>query len=459
MTHPLLAITSEAGGDALRASKSSLSHIRAVKQLSQVLDCPANWENVVEAIKARIVKSPKPWEDLRNASFSEDWIKRCLHGIETILIDDGLDGEDEVFDYTWHDQFTGSKCKRILRIEKVAEKIIDDVCVRLMSGEISVDKSDIEQTAFRMIVQKFDEAIRQALWDDEIVGFKSVICYRTGLNIGPNPLEDDVQKELMAHLNDSDSPNNWCAFQRLDSLLLNSWIVHRTATLIHETEGQHMKPFQFHTGLGDNDITLSLSSPSHLQAFIRQYPKVPIVLLHASYPFTKEAGYLASVYENVYADIGEVFPQISKEGQEKVLREILEVCPTEKILWSTDGHWFPETYLLAVIQVREALEVVSKPATWMINTRDILLNVIGTLGLCSTESVKRRTSGESNRKYTLQHLQHSLLIKFRTEILTNSASGPPRSHVSNIRFEPAQDLLKSTSYDEIPPAAVSGLHI
>jgi predicted TIM-barrel fold metal-dependent hydrolase len=84
------------------------------------------------------------------------------------------------------------------------------------------------------------------------------------------------------------------------------------------------------------------------------------VLLHASYPWTKEAGYLASVYENVYADIGEVFPFLSKEGQEKVVREILELCPTEKICWSTDGHWFPETYLLAIIQVREALEVVRR---------------------------------------------------------------------------------------------------
>jgi predicted TIM-barrel fold metal-dependent hydrolase len=116
---------------------------------------------------------------------------------------------------------------------------------------------------------------------------------------------------------------------------------------------------QGHTGLGDNDITLTKSSPSHLQAFIRKYSSLPIVLLHASYPWTKEAGYLASVYENVYADIGEVFPFISKEGQENVVREILELAPTQKILWSTDGHWFPETYLLAIIQVREALEVVS----------------------------------------------------------------------------------------------------
>lgn len=139
---------------------------------------------------------------------------------------------------------------------------------------------------------------------------------------------------------------------------MNPFLVHRTAELIGGSS-DFKKSLQFHTGLGDNDITLTRSSPSHLQGFIKRYPTVPIVLLHASYPWTKEAGYLASVYYNVYADIGEVFPFVSKEGQENVVREILELCPSEKILWSTDGHWFAETYLLAIIQVREALNVVS----------------------------------------------------------------------------------------------------
>jgi glutamine synthetase len=95
-----------------------------------------------------------------------------------------------------------------------------------------------------------------------------------------------------------------------------------------------------------------------MQPFIEEHPKLPIVLLHASYPFTREAGYLASVYENVYLDVGEVFPMVSREGQERVIAHALELCPSVKLLWSTDGHWFPETYLLAVIQVREALERV-----------------------------------------------------------------------------------------------------
>jgi len=147
-------------------------------------------------------------------------------------------------------------------------------------------------------------------------------------------------------------------FERLQEVSLNDLVVHRTATLIRDCAARQKKPIQFHTGLGDNDITLSKASPSHLQGFIRAYPTVPIVLLHASYPFTREAGYLASVYENVYADIGEVFPALSQDGQERVLRQILELCPWSKVIWSSDGHWFPETYLLANMQMREVFATV-----------------------------------------------------------------------------------------------------
>lgn len=332
--YTLLAITTEAHGDAMKATTSSLSHIRAVNQLSHVLGCPATWEDVVTAIE---VEKAKP---------NDVWAKRCLEGIETILVDDGLDGKDEVFDYAWHDRLTRSKCKRIVRIEKVAEEIIDKHLKQSLPADAMLTT----------LISEFEEVIKEAVLDPEVVGFKSVICYRTGLNVSTGPftaaeLEPSFVEVLRQHNTEGKTH-----FKRIDGLLLNSYLVDKTASIIEAAP--RAKPFQFHTGLGDNDITLTRSSPSHLQGFIRKYPKVPIVLLHASYPWTKEAGYLASVYENVYADIGEVFPFLSKEGQENVVREILELCPSEKILWSTDGHWFPETYLLAIIQVREALELV-----------------------------------------------------------------------------------------------------
>lgn len=313
--HDLLAITTEAHGKAMKATPSSLSHIRAVNQLSEILGCEAKWDAVIKAT------------EIEKARLGHAWAKRCLGGIETILVDDGLDGKDEVFGYQWHDQLTRSKCKRIVRIEKVAEDIIDGLLKNRVAGA---------RDAFATFKHFFRKAIRDFINDPEVVGFKSVVCYRSGLDVS-TCADSEFMSEFVA-LFSGLKAQGVTNFKRIDREFINWSLVNLTAELIEESNG-HKKPLQFHTGLGDNDITLTRSSPSHLQNFIRKFPKVPIVLLHASYPWTQEAGYLATVYDNVYADIGEVFPMVSKEGQERVIREILELCPTEKILWSTDGHW------------------------------------------------------------------------------------------------------------------------
>lgn len=50
---------------------------------------------------------------------------------------------------------------------------------------------------------------------------------------------------------------------------------------------------------------------------------------------------------------------LSQDGQKSVVKQLLELAPTNKLLWSTDGHWFPETYALANTQMREVLSEVS----------------------------------------------------------------------------------------------------
>jgi hypothetical protein len=49
---------------------------------------------------------------------------------------------------------------------------------------------------------------------------------------------------------------------------------------------------------------------------------------------------------------------ISRDGQERVLQQALELTPWSKLLWSTDGHYYPETFWLANVQGREAMEKV-----------------------------------------------------------------------------------------------------
>ncbi|MCJ1398400.1 hypothetical protein MMC11_001598 [Xylographa trunciseda] len=341
--HDILSMTTEAAGPALAHTPSTLAHLRAVKDLASVLDCNPTWETVQKRL------------DEERSKPDDAWSRRCFEGIETVLIDDGLDG-NIVHPYEWHDRLTRSKCKRIVRIEKAAEEIIRRTAAALLQEGSGSPVAVLATELKSCVMKQFCTAVKDAVLDPRVVGFKSVICYRTGLAVGGR--ED---------FKDADQLNNvWAAllhqcrqreYTRLEDPILNPLFLHTAAELIQNTtiEGQHVKPLQFHTGLGDNDIALRLSSPSHLQPFIKEYPKLPIVLLHASYPFTREAGYLASVYENVYLDIGEVFPMISQEGQEKVVSQALELCPSEKLTWSTDGHWFPETYLLAVMQVREAL--------------------------------------------------------------------------------------------------------
>ena len=78
------------------------------------------------------------------------------------------------------------------------------------------------------------------------------------------------------------------------------------------------------------------------------------MLLHASYPYTQEAGYLTAVYKNVYLDIGEVFPQVSKRGQETLIRQALELVPTNKLMWSSE---LLPTFLNEVVMCNQHLFV------------------------------------------------------------------------------------------------------
>ncbi|KAI0555578.1 amidohydrolase-domain-containing protein [Xylaria curta] len=343
--HPLLSIATEAHGDALQHTFSSLAHIRAVRQLAETLDCEATWDAVASCIARK------------RASSSEAWIRQCLDGIETILIDDGLGIPDKAEQYSWHNLFTKSKCKRIVRIESVAEDIIARHCIVAKAGHKPSNPSRDYGWA-EDILANFRTEIERCLADPEVVGFKSIKCYRGGLDIASkNAISSQAEVCLENIVRDHVAGSrDFIAEKRLDHGPPNHLFVHETARLISESPSK--KPFQFHTGLGDNDIKLARSSPSFLQTFIKDYPTVPIVLLHAGYPWTRETGYLAAMYSNVYADIGEVFPAVSRHGQENVVKQILEICPWEKILWSTDGHFLPETYLLATKQVRSVLKKV-----------------------------------------------------------------------------------------------------
>lgn len=322
--YPFEQITSEAHGSALQNAPSTLPLLRAANQLADLYGCSPEWD-AVKSARGHYVQ--RDYEDL---------VRRCLDGTHTLLLDDLLSDED-VEPFAWHDRFASSKTKRIVRIETVAENVISS----LSPG------ASIEQ-----LQQGFSKLISQAIADPAVVGFKSIVCYRTGLNV-QKPEFKAVLDSLARTLEKTDS-------YRVEDKPLNDWLVLQTLDQLKAAKSASggSKPLQLHTGLGDADISLVLANPAYLQPVIAQYPEVDFVLLHSSYPYTREAGYLACVYPNVYLDLGEVFPMVSRDAQESIIRHSLDLVPSKRLLWSTDGHYFPETYWLGNKQFRQALEKV-----------------------------------------------------------------------------------------------------
>ncbi|KOM28178.1 hypothetical protein LR48_Vigan511s000100 [Vigna angularis] len=108
---------------------------------------------------------------------------------------------------------------------------------------------------------------------------------------------------------------------------------------------------------GDKDLDMRLSNPLHLRAVLedKRYSKSRIVLLHASYPFSREASY-------VYLDFGLAIPKLSVHGMISSMKELLELAPLNKVMFSTDGYAFPETFYLGAKKSREVVFSVLRDA-------------------------------------------------------------------------------------------------
>lgn len=182
---------------------------------------------------------------------------------------------------------------------------------------------------------------------------KSIAAYRSGLEINTNVARKDAEKGLTEVLRDGNPTR-----------IANKSFIDYIFTLSLEVSLSFDLPMQIHTGFGDKDLDLRLSNPLHLRMLLddERFSKCRVVLLHASYPFSKEASYLASVYPQVYLDFGLAVPKLSVHGMISSVNELLELAPIKKVMFSTDGYAFPETYYLGAKKARECLFSVLRDA-------------------------------------------------------------------------------------------------
>lgn len=351
----LMGISTESASPITFESLETLGHFRALRVLSHHIGCKQRWFNVHNILRSTHHDTTK----------LEAWTKTCLRSIECVLVDDTNYKSEHVEGYDKFNIHTrSSNNKRIVRIEALAEKVLATVCTRLEGPE----------EALGAVEKEFTEAIRASIHDPEVAALSSDICCRTGLVIpaGLEEVRGATEKErsyfcqvfARVHGVIRLSEDDLFGSTRLEEKALLDSFLHLAVNQLGQGGRPFRKPFQFHADSGENTtklnqgscLNLPVSSPSHLRPFIRNYRgPVRFVLLQSGYPFVRETASLAATCENVYIDVGTKFHVMDRDDQESILRRVLEVCPVTKVMWSSVGHWYPETWLLSVEMFREVL--------------------------------------------------------------------------------------------------------
>ena len=253
-------------------------------------------------------------------------------GLEAMLIDTGY-RSDEIHGPDQMADLAGAPAYEVVRLEAVAE---------------AVARTGVEASRYG---EAFAEALAEAAAPSSAVGFKTIAAYRGGFGFDPAvPSPEDVARAAEPFLREAGAG----AGPRLaDPVLIRHGIW--TAAEVGRDRGL---PIQFHVGWGDPDLVLHLTNPTLLTELIRGLAKgrVNVTFLHC-YPFHREAGYLASMYPNVYFDVGSAL-HYHGPSSATLLAEALEVAPFTKLLYSSDAFGLAEQYYLGSVLHRRALRQI-----------------------------------------------------------------------------------------------------
>ncbi len=239
-------------------------------------------------------------------------------GITTFLVETGYRA-DEILGPAAMAATAGARAAEVVRLESVAE-------------EVAAHGPDAARFA-----GAFAEALAKRA--QAAVGLKSVIAYRHGLDVDPDPPTPlQVQRAAGRWLH--------AGGPLTDPVLLRHLLWAGV---------EHGLPLQFHVGYGDPDLTLHRSDPSLLTPFIRAVAphRVPIMLLHC-YPYHRTAAYLAGAFPHVYLDVGLAVNYTGARSR-AVVEETLEVAPFGKVLFSSDAWGPPELHHLGALLWRRAI--------------------------------------------------------------------------------------------------------
>lgn len=198
-----------------------------------------------------------------------------------------------------------------------------------------------KHASFADFIEDFRTTLDREAARSEVIFFKSVIAYRTGLAI--NRVSDAEAKAAWeAHPSRREPADK----------VLRDYMFWETALKAKE----HQLPFQVHTGHTSDSNPWPNVNPILLTPLLNEpeMAEVPFVLVHGGYPFCTEAGYITSVFENVSLDLSLMIPW-SSIGIAQRIHETFEFAPTKKVMYGSDGIMGPELFWISALNTRKAI--------------------------------------------------------------------------------------------------------
>jgi len=296
------------------------------------------------------------------------WARRCelgeaevnrrllrATGTAVYLLETGYLG-DAVLDPAAHAEAAAADTREVIRLESIAEEL-------LAGGDVEAFLAD------------YPTLLASRAAQTSAVGTKTVLAYRRGFDLpAERPTGADVRRSVAAELRRAAGGPP----RVTEPALLN-----------------HLRwcgidlglPLQFHSGYGDPDLSLHRANPLLLTDWLRlvEPTGVPVMLLH-NYPYHREAGYLAQVFDNVYFDVG-LGVNYTGAASRAIIAESLELGPFHKQLFSSDA-WGPAElhYLGALLWRRGMAAVVSE---WVERDEWSLADAERVLRLIASENAER----------------------------------------------------------------------
>ena len=312
-----IAFTDDLRAELQRIKRDTLYFRRMVRDLAAFLGTAPTIDAVLEARNAAVAK------DYR------DYVRRLYAdaGIEALVFDFGVPLP----------MLDVAEVKAELPVDVVPVFRIEPLIVDLLRSECG----------WAEFKRRFDDTIAEALTSGGYRGVKSIIAYRTGLDVSPLSRTPDQ------------------GYKALDAIrrglgggsmkLLRDHLLCRSLELCIE----HDVPMQIHTGMGDFEVNLVLCRPAYLMDLLRfpVFRACRVILVHGGVPYSREAAYMSNVLPRVYVDVSEGIPFAGHAARD-IFNEVLSMAPLSKVVYGSDGYALPEINYTSAKLGKQALAQV-----------------------------------------------------------------------------------------------------